>query len=380
RQVAFIDHHVYADDRGYIAVIGSDGTGRKTLTPEWSSANGLAWAPGGGELWFTAAEQGPNCALRATSLSGRGRLLMRSGGRMMLQDVRRDGRVLLTDGRFRIGMAHRDVRTRAERDLSWLDVSVVGDVSADGRMVLFSQTGNSGRGGMYSSYLRAADGAAAVRLGEGLASALSPDGKWAVSTVHGSPSHLVVWPTGAGQARVLPDGGLGDQQSVSWTPDGGQLVFMGSRAGAAPRLYVQDAWGRSEPRPASPEGYHVPLFGKPVAPDGQALAAVDARGQVAILPLDGGAAREVSGLKPGDVPLRWAGATSLYVFRFGELPGRVHRFDLASGQRELVTELMPADPAGVGQIIAVQVAADGRSCAYSYKQNLADLFLVSGVR
>jgi hypothetical protein len=51
-----------------------------------------------------------------------------------------------------------------------------------------------------------------------------------------------------------------------------------------------------------------------------------------------------------------------------------------SRTRELVTELTPADPAGVGQIISVQVTADGRSCAYSYKQNLADLFLVSGLR
>jgi Tol biopolymer transport system component len=382
RHVAFIDHQVYADDRGFVAVIGTGDTPvKKTLTPEWSSLNGLAWAPGGGEVWFTAAEQGPNCALRATDLEGRVRLLMRSPGRMMLQDLRQDGRVLLTDGRFRIGMAHRDVRARVERDLSWLDVSVVGDLAPNGRTVLFSQTGSGGRGGMYSMYARDADGSPAVRLGEGLALALSPDGRSAVSTVHGSPSHLVVWPTGAGQSRVLADGGLVDQQSVSWTPDGRHIVFMATSPGRPPRLYLQDVAGNGPPKPVSPEGVQVPLFAKSVAPDGRTVAAVDARGRVVLQPLDGGAAQEVSGLEPGDMPLRWTPeGRGLFVFKFGELPGRIHRFDLDTQTRELVTELMPADPAGVGQIIAVQVTADGKSCAYSYKQNLADLFLVSGLR
>jgi Tol biopolymer transport system component len=382
RHVAFIDHMVYADDRGYVAVIDTgDKPEKRRLTPEWSSANGLAWSPGGGEIWFSAAEQGPNCALRAVDLKGRGRLILRSAGRLMLQDVRDDGRVLLTDGRFRIGMAHRDVRTREERDLSWLDVSVVGDISPDGRTLLFSQTGSAGRGGMYSMYARAADGSPAVRLGEGLASALSPDGKWAVSTVHGSPSHLVIWPTGAGSSRVLPDNGLLDQQSVSWTPDGLHLIFMASQAGRPPRLYMQDAAGNGTPRPVSPEGYQVPLFAKPLSPDGRTLAAVDTSGRVMLQPVDGGPAREAPGHQPGDVPIRWTrDARALYVFRFGEMPARLQRLDLATGARELVTDLVPADPAGVGQIISAQVTSDGRSCAYSYKQNLADLFLVGGLR
>jgi hypothetical protein len=234
---------------------------------------------------------------------------------------------------------------------------------------------------MYSMYARDSSGAPAVRLGEGLASALSPDGKWAVSTVHGSPSRIVVWPIGAGQSRVLPDGGLLDQQSVSWSADGRHMVFMASQAGEAPRLYRQDAEGHGAPTPVSPVGFQVPLFGKPLSPDGTAAAAVDATGRIKLQPLDGGPAREAPGVEPGDVPLRWTSdGQGLFVFRFGELPGRLYRVDLASGARTLVTELMPTDPAGVGQIISVQVTGDGRNCAYSYKQNLADLFLVGGLR
>jgi hypothetical protein len=234
---------------------------------------------------------------------------------------------------------------------------------------------------MYSFYIRRTDGSPAVRLGDGLGSALSPDAKWVVSTVHGAPSHVVVWPTGPGSSRVLPDGGLIDQQSVSWMPDGRSLVFMATSPGRPPRLYIQDAGGASDPRPVSAEGIQIPLFAKPVSPDGQTLAGVDAQGRVVLQRMQDGSGREVAGLERGDVPLRWtADGRGLYVFRFGEMPGRVHRFSLETAARELVAQLMPADPAGVGQMIAVQITPDGRNCAYSYKQNLADLFLVSGVR
>jgi hypothetical protein len=202
-----------------------------------------------------------------------------------------------------------------------------------------------------------------------------------VSTVHGSPSHLVVWPTRAGQSRVLADGGLVDQRSVSWMPDGQRILFTANQSGRPPRLYVQDVGGNGAPRPASDEGLQLPPFAKPVSADGSTVAAVDTPGRVVLQPLDGGTARPVEGLQLGDVPIRWTqDGRGLFVFRFGEVPARVHRFDLASHARELVTELIPADPAGVGQIIAIHVTADGRSCAYSYKQNLADLFLVGGLR
>jgi Tol biopolymer transport system component len=168
---------------------------------------------------------------------------------------------------------------------------------------------------------------------------------------------------------------------VSFLPDGRHIIFNASQKGRPPRLYLQDVDANGAPRPASEEGVQIPLFAKPVAPDGRAVAAVDSQGRAVLQPLDGGAARAVEGLDKGDVPIRWSrDGRGLYVFRFGEVPGRVYHFDLATRARQLVTELLPADPAGVGQLIAVHVTPDGSSCAYSYKQNLADLFLVGGLR
>jgi Tol biopolymer transport system component len=374
RLVAFIDHPVYADDRGSVAVVGADGV-RTALTADWASANGLAWAPDGRELWFTASEVGPNCALRAVSLQGQARLVMRSAGRLILQDIRPDGKVLLTEGRFRIGMIHRGPDGK-ERDLSWLDISLIADISADGKTLLFTERGVK----TYASYTRGVDGSPALRLGDGMAGAISPDGRSVLSVMITSPPHLMVWPMRAGQPRRVENLGMSDVQSVSWLPDGQRVLFLGTRSAEGARLYVADLSGGT-PAAISGDGLRVPYYAKPVSPDGALVAVVDEEGRILLQPVAGGEPRVVEGLTPGEVPIRWsADGKALFVFRFGEIPGRLFRFDLGRGQKDLVAEMLPADPAGVGQIVTVQVTPDGRSCAYSYKQILSELYLVSGLK
>ena len=53
-------------------------------------------------------------------------------------------------------------------------------LSADGKTAVFTEQGEAGGPG-YSVYLRKLDGSAPVRLGEGNALALSPDGKWVLT-------------------------------------------------------------------------------------------------------------------------------------------------------------------------------------------------------
>src|SRR5437879_4828172 len=51
-RVAFLDHPVYGDDRGSVAVVDRAGN-KKTLTREWGSTLGLAWSRDGNEVWFS---------------------------------------------------------------------------------------------------------------------------------------------------------------------------------------------------------------------------------------------------------------------------------------------------------------------------------------
>ena len=74
------------------------------------------------------------------------------------------------------------------------------DLTPDATTLLFDETGEGG-GAAYGVYLRATDGSAAVRLGDGRGLALSPDVRWALSSPNASPAGLSLLPTGPGQPR-----------------------------------------------------------------------------------------------------------------------------------------------------------------------------------
>jgi hypothetical protein len=71
---------------------------------------------------------------------------------------------------------------------------------------------------------------------------------------------------------------------------------------------------------------------------------------------------------------------SLYVYQPGELPARVYRLDLQTGQRTFWKELMPSDPAGVETIGPILMTPDGKTCVFGYHRMLADLYLVEGLK
>lgn len=378
-RVAFIDHPIAGDDRGAICVV--DRAGKvDVLSKDWASALGLDWAPGGDEVWFTATEVSPNSALWAVDLKGKRRLLARSPGRLALQDVSPSGELLMTEGRVRLGMGLGASDRRLGRDLSWLDATVVSDLSRDGKTVLFAEQGAGGGVGTYSVYTRSADGAPAARLGEGTAGPLSPDGQWAVAIVPSTPPRLTLLPTGPGQAKTLERGSIVSYQAVAFFPDGERLLIAANEEGKPVRLYVQSIESGA-PRAVSGTGLRFSPPSDVISPDGRIAAVTDGEGQAVLFPLDGADPSLAQGLEPGDVPMRWSlDGRSLYVFRFDELPARIRRVDLDTRRREVIAEITPADPAGVESFVAAQVTPDGRSWAYSYFQYRTDLYLVTGLK
>jgi eukaryotic-like serine/threonine-protein kinase len=374
--VAFVDHLARGDDGGKVAVVDLSGKSRH-LTGIFESMQGLAWSPGGREIWFTAAPTGGNRALWAVTPSGRSRLLARGTAPLTIQDVSAAGRVLMLQETSRVGMVVRLADDEKERDLSWLDWSVVADLTPDGKALLFFESGEGGGAG-YSVYLRNTDGSSAVRLGEGAPGTLSPDGKWVPSVLHGaSEPQIAVFPTGAGEAKKLPRDGL-SMQRPDWLPDGKHILFTANEAGHGSRVYVQDLAG-ARPRPLTPEGYRS--FRWTVSRDGKFFAASGPDGRLYLYPLQGGEPTALAGLTGLDIPIRWsADGRSLYVYRRGELPAKVYRYDVASGKKELWKELVPADSTGVVDIVVVCPTPDGRSYAYSYARILSNLYVVEGLK
>jgi hypothetical protein len=120
-----------------------------------------------------------------------------------------------------------------ERDLSLLDWSLLRDISPDGKLILFDESGEGG-GAVHAVYVRRTDGSPAVRLGEGVGGSFSPDGRWAVSRKAGS-RQLVMLPVRAGEARPLDVHGL-TYHSARFVPDGKGILTAASEADDAVRL------------------------------------------------------------------------------------------------------------------------------------------------
>ena len=374
--IAFIDHISLVGDPGTVAVTDLAGH-MKTLTQQFDSVQGLAWPPSGDEIWFTGTPAGGARALREVSLSGKERLLVRIPGILNLFDVSRSGRVLLSRDDWRVGIIALAPGATKEQDLSWMDFSAIRDMSSDGKLLLFDESGEAGglKGAMY---LRKMDGSAPVRLSDGNSSSLSADGKWVMGGLGFDFHSLLLSPTGTGQVQTLNIGTL-FYHSGNWLPSGKQVLFVGNEPGHGSRLYLLDV-PLGKPRAMTPEGVGVVNYTHYVSPDGQSFLGLDASGTSSTYSIRSGEGTPVRGLSPGEVAFGWAGdGKSVYAYR-PAVPALVYRVDLSTGKRELWKELDPPNPAGINFIRAPHISADGKAYAYNYNRVLSELFLVDGVK
>jgi hypothetical protein len=343
------------------------------------ACSGMAWNPRTRELWYSEVDTAGSTSLRAVSMDGRRRRLLRLAGVAALQDIAADGRVLISLGSTRRAIQVLAPGQSEERDLSWLDRSSPYDLSLDGRMLVFNEEGTPG-GRTGAVYLRPTGGSPAVRLGEGAYGALSPDRGLVAVWLSGPPPRLRMIPVGAGEARDVATGGVTPLGSPFYFPDGRHLLFVGQRGDSTSQLFAVPVEGGT-PRPITPPGWGLWMGQRPLSPDGRLVAAADAPGANRIFPADGGPSRPAPGVAQGEVVLGWTGdSRGLYVFRRGEVPARIYRVDLATGRRQLWKELGPADRTGVTLIYYALIAADGRSYAYAFDRAQDNLYLVTGLK
>ena len=373
--VAFIEHPVRRDDAGSIAVVDLSGK-EKVLSTGWETAWGLGWSPNGNEIWFSSTRLGYGRYLSAVNLSGKERLLAREPGTLTLQDVARDGRVLITRDVPRVGMVGASAENKKERDLSWLDWSAPKDLSVDGKKLLFTESGEAGLEN-YSTYLRGMDGSPAVRLGDGVSFALSPDEKWVLSGLPKPPVQFNLLPTGAGESKELTHDQI-NRLWARWFPDGKRVLFAGDEPGKGVRLYVQDL-NSGQVKAITGEGVNGSLIA--ISPDGKQVALVGPDQKPAMLTVESGEIRPIAGLHAGEAPIAWTSdGRSLFVYRLGEVPASVNKLDLATGQRKLWKQLVPPDVSGVTDISSILITSDGNDYVYEYGRTLSDLYLVNDLK
>jgi len=344
----------------------------------------LAWSPDGREIWFRSFDANDRNTIYAIGMDGKRRVAARFPGYLVLYDIAADGRVLfsLADGRKGIrGLAP---GAAEERDLSVLDSGDLRGISDDGSEILAQAVGESG-GAKGSIYLRRTDGSPAVRLGEGVAIALSPDGKWVSGFVtrESGKRQFMLMPTGAGETVEVHVPSFGDQTAIvdGWLNDGQSYLIEGPKSkgnGKGWQYYTWDARS-NDVKPASspeaPDGFPM------LSPDRASYVLSCAAGPVCVYPITGEAAKPVPGITEHDIAVGWrVDSQALYVVTHHNdnrmMPISV--VEVATGKRTPWKELHPAIP--VDGLSNPHITPDGRAYAYNYTYVRSELYVGQGMK
>ena len=370
-----------------VIVINADGS-KRTLTSADVFARGMAWAPDGKELWFSIPrhkEQVPS--IYGVTLDGRERLIMRTPAWPWLHDIARDGTALLgfptTQGGIMLPIPGSD----KEHDLSWLDASVLADVSSDGKRILFTEW-NEGVQYKSTVYMRSTDESPAVRIGEGVAVAFSP-ARDKVLVLHAGSKRreLILLPTGVGKTETLPN----DLDCLwgGFLPDG--RIVITAQTPEGPRMFIQGRDG-TPPRPLTPPGMAIGSITptgwgaiKPISPDGQWLVVFDRERHAWLVSLAASAGkpviRSVPGVQPGDHPGGWSSdGRHLYVYTDLQIPSTISDIDLVTGERRHLRDFALTDREGVFRMGPFLLMPDGHSFAYGFYRQVSTLYTASGLR
>jgi serine/threonine protein kinase len=373
-RIAFIDHPSLWDDKGLVCVMDLAGH-VKPLSRTWDSADGLSWKADGKEVWFTAAENGYTRALLAVDDKEHIRTVLKIPAGLTLQDIAPDGRVLLSLDSERLAMAAAARNSKAA-DISWHDWDVAKEISRDGQSVLFEDASEAASENYWVA-IRKIDGTPPVQLGEGSAGGLSPDGKWAIGIIAGSPGRITLYPVGPGQPRNIPVEGLETiaNGSSHFLPDGKRITVNGNEPGRGERCYFIDLSG-GKPVPVTPEG----VTGGFVSPDGKQMLAFNGT-IISLTPGSAGTPHPIAGIGPDFTPLQWSeDGTAIYGYRPGHIPARVTKVDIATGRETFVQDLQPETSTGLVLIAPLVTNRDASRFAFSYYQVFSVLYEVSGLR
>ena len=370
--VAFVDHPLRGDNLGRVTVVDLEGT---ATVLQRGGSQGLAWSPSGREVWSSSGRR-----LVALGLDGESRAVYSGTDPLWLEDISPDGRVLISNAGIRREVAGRAPGDAGDRNLSWFDWSSPQALSSDGTTLLFDEQNMGGANG-YLVFVRGIDGSPPVQIGEGSGRTLSPDGTWALSVKN--PFGEARWellPTGIGEPRELPEGRVHSKLWAHWLGDGDRLIIAGSEPGKPLGLYLRGLDSADETA-LTPGGIDYVRSGHAVSPDGKWVTATPIDGPPRIFSLEGEESVEIAGIEEGEVPVQWTGdGSEIYVYRPGELPARVWRVDLSSGERTFWGEIAPSDPAGVFGIDYLAISPDGQGYVYSYRRLLSTLYLFEGLQ
>ncbi len=373
REVAFIHHPSRYDSAGEVRLADTRGSGSRSLTPTFQRCAGLDWDFKTGEVWFTASRANVySSTLWRLSPRGSLHILLGLPDVFTLQGVSGDQRALLISSASGRGMV---VRRRGERprDLTWLGMSLVADISPDGKSLLFEDGGPTEAS--HGSWLRPLDGGDALRLGPAVPGAFSPDGRSVVATtpqLQGAPQ-LVSMPVGPGPTRPLTS----DAASHSGPSFAGPDTILFERALGGTSEIWRMARDGTQARSLGATGCDMPF----ASPSGHSFVCRcgEAKGSLYVFPLEKGEGRKLAELTDGEMVLfaRWSGSGSEIFAVTSSL--ELLTIDAATGK------IRSTEPVDLGETVAPSTVRsatlneDASIQAYSFERFSSGLYLADGL-
>lgn len=368
---AFLEHPMRDDTAGHLRII--DKHGKTTfVTGEWNNIEGLAWSPCGSEVWFTASKSGSAQALFAVSETGKLRQVSSTGASVRLLDISSKGRALVAVDDVRITMRGALSGDTLERDLSKFDASHVEDISADGKLLLFTEAGEGG-GQHYTAYIYDQEKRNSFPVAAGRAFSISPDKQWVLTLDPRDRTYVTLNAIGGDQPRKVLGNGF-EYQWAKFLPDGKRLLVGGAYPGKQLGIYTQNI----------ASGALLPLSGSPymeyavISPDGRRIAGVTAGFRIAVFDMKDKTLRQLGSLGKA-YPIAWSShADYLYYADHGGSGYRILKLNIQTEKAEIWKTIVPGEPAGVVGLAHLVIAPEAGAYAYSNNVNLSRFYLVDG--
>ena len=370
--IAFREHPVRADNGGYLKVIDLANNVVMETGHAWAAWR-QAWDPSGKAVWFAAAGNDRSPGIYRLPLGGKPEPRYQAPTYTTVEDISSRGDLLALSVIPRMRMQCGSKNGGEARELSWLDWSLVRDISHDGEWILFGESGVTG--GQQGVYIRRLDGSVPIRLGDGDCFRLSPDFKWVLVTQSGTHDDFALLPTGVGSIEPLPKLGL-RCVNAAWFPDGKGFITLAIDESRGARLYRYDLETKTATR-VRDERFHQISH---ISSDGREILAIDQERRMVIVATDGTSVRRVGPPIESRRAIRWnLAGTHFYTFDKGTLPAPVFLVDAKTGEETLWLEVHPRERSGVADVNNVCLTPDGMTYVASYTQTLSTLYVMQEV-
>jgi hypothetical protein len=369
-RVAFVTNSLGPLD---ICLAEANGNVRR-ISEEWRVIGGIRWLSSN-YLLVSGARRGVP-AIHALDMQGNERSFYPTPDPWGLHDCSRDGRILASSMNTRLHIGFRTPSMQAEQTIfSVTNTRVIG-LTPDARFAVLMDLLTDGVSRNSPILLMALPDGQPIQIAEGYHPQVAPDGKSVICLERReSETNILLTPIPSGLPRRyrLEPGRRYHSVEFLGTADR-YLIHLADDAGA---LHSHIIDPRTDKLSAVADEGYVTL----IAPNGS-CGVIPGGSELRLASLESGTVQNICSLANGWVPIRWSvRGNEIFVFEPGKdyALGSILRVNVNTGEQTEWLVLHPSDSAGAYFLPWLDITPDGRSYAYTYQQDLCDLYLIDGL-